>query len=188
MVRLAFVGHNNKGRQRTYIAGSHYLDMITINTHLHSHPEHLMLYQEDYRSDGSLKDDLLQHDDWQELLQLYELLEPIHDCSLSVQSTADDSQHGALHDILTTMGYLLNHLEEAKKRLDNPKIVTHFKASVNLGWKKLNYYYNLSDNTPAYRLAIFLHPHYRFKWFEKKWAKKPKWLDKAREVIHTAYN
>jgi hypothetical protein len=42
MVRLAFVGHNNKGRQRTYIAGSHYLDMIIINAHLHSHSEHII--------------------------------------------------------------------------------------------------------------------------------------------------
>jgi hypothetical protein len=148
----------------------------------------LMLYQEYHRSDGSLKDDLLQYDDWQELLQLHELLEPIHGCSLNVQSTADDGQHGALHEVLTTMDYLLSHLEEAKKRLDDPKIVTHFKASVNLGWKKLDYYYNLSDDTPAYRLAIFLHPHYRFKCFEQKWAKKPRWLDEAREVIHTAYN
>jgi hypothetical protein len=43
MVRLAFVGHNNKGRQRTYIAGSHYLDMIIINAHLHSHSEQLLI-------------------------------------------------------------------------------------------------------------------------------------------------
>jgi hypothetical protein len=43
MVRLAFVGHNNKGRQRTYIAGSHYLDMIIINAHPHSHSEQLLI-------------------------------------------------------------------------------------------------------------------------------------------------
>jgi hypothetical protein len=43
MVRLAFVSHNNKGRQRTYIAGSHYLDMIIINAHLHSHSEQLII-------------------------------------------------------------------------------------------------------------------------------------------------
>jgi hypothetical protein len=43
MVRLAFVGHNNKGRQRTYIAGSHYLDMIIINAHLHSHSAQLLI-------------------------------------------------------------------------------------------------------------------------------------------------
>jgi hypothetical protein len=47
LVRSAFVSHNNKGRQRVYI-DSHYLDNIvnnevTINAHLHSYSEHMLV-------------------------------------------------------------------------------------------------------------------------------------------------
>lgn len=104
--------------------------------------------------------DALTYDDWQELL------EPIHDCSLNMQSTSFTGGHGALHEVLTTMDYLLDHLEAYKDRLKGPKAITHFKASVNIGWKKLDHYYALSDKAPAYALAVFFHPHYRYEWFE----------------------
>lgn len=85
------------------------------------------------------------------------------------------------------MDYLLGHLETYRTKLKEPKIISHFKASVNLGWKKLDYYYSLSDRTPAYVLAVFLQPHYRFKWFEQKWQKRQSWLDDATKAIHNAY-
>jgi hypothetical protein len=62
-------------------------------------------------------------------------LEPIHDCSLNVQFKSTTGSHGALHEVLTTMDYLLGHLESTKEKLKDPKLVSHFKASVNLGWK-----------------------------------------------------
>ena len=37
----------------------------------------------------------------------------------------------------------------------------HFKAGVDLAWKKLNRYYTLSDETAACRAAIALHPSYK---------------------------
>lgn len=146
----------------------------------------LTLYQGHFHADMDSKD-VLTHDDWQELTHLQELLEPIHECSLNVQSTSDDGGHGALHEVLTTMDFLLEHLEGAKQRLNDPNIMTHFKAAVNLGWKKLDYYYNLTDATPAYVLAIFLHPHYKYRWFEHKWESRPDWLVSAKKVILEAY-
>jgi hypothetical protein len=146
----------------------------------------LMLYQEHHHSDEALE--ALAYDDWTELTHLHTLLEPIHECSLNVQSASLDGGHGALHEVLTTMDYLLDHLEETKQRLSDPKIVTHFKASVNLGWKKLDYYYNLTDQTAAYVLAVFLHPHYKFRWFEIKWSSRITWIEQAKGVINTAYN
>jgi hypothetical protein len=144
----------------------------------------LTLYQEHFHDDGV---EPLSYDDWQELTYLHELLEPIHECSLNVQSTSTDGGHGALHEVLTTMDFLLEHLEQAKQRLAHPKIITHFKAMVNLGWKKLDYYYTLTDVTPAYLLSIFLHPHYKYRWFERHWGSRPSWLKRAKDQIHEAY-
>lgn len=70
---------------------------------------------------------------------------------------------------------------------NDPEIVTHFKATVNLGWKKLDHYYKLTDRAPAYVLVVFLHPHYKFRWFELKWKAREDWLNKVREVIRSAY-
>ena len=34
----------------------------------------------------------------------------------------------------------------------------HFSTNINLGWQKLDHYYTLTDSTPIYRAAVFLHP------------------------------
>lgn len=78
------------------------------------------------------------------------------------------------------MDFLLEHLEQAKQRLAHSQIVTLFKAMINLGWKKLEYYYTLSDETPAYLLSIFLYPHYEYRWLERHWGSRPLWLKRAK--------
>ena len=55
------------------------------------------------------------------------------------------------------MEHLLDHFEMSKNRQIH-LLLSHFKASVNLGWKKLDKYYSLSDLCPAYRLAVLLKP------------------------------
>lgn len=64
----------------------------------------------------------------------------------------------------------------------------HFRACVNLGWKKLDYYYTLTDNSPAYVMAVFLHPHWRRRWFEKKWSEKPHWRSQVNKTIQKVYD
>jgi hypothetical protein len=43
----------------------------------------------------------------------------------------------------------------------------HFTHNINAAWQKLEHYYNLSDNTPIYRAAVFLHPRMKWRWFER---------------------
>lgn len=66
---------------------------------------------------------------------------------------------------------------------------SHFKASIYLGWKKLNKYYALSDTTAAYRAAIVIHPSLKMRWFESKWSRShPEWIATARSAIQGLYN
>jgi hypothetical protein len=60
------------------------------------------------------------------------------------------------------LDWLLSTIEGLKRTL--PK--NHSRASVNLGWKKLDKYYGLSDVKLAYRLAIFLHSCFKRRWLE----------------------
>ena len=63
--------------------------------------------------------------------------------------------------MLLTMEWLLKHLEESKlqhQRDDEP----HLRIGCNLGWMKLDQYYTLTDDSPAYLAAVVLHPAYRW--------------------------
>jgi hypothetical protein len=104
--------------------------------------------------------DLLTREDWEELAHLKDLLAPIYEVSMHVQSVGTTA--GALHNTLTSMEYLLHHLE-TRRRQPGSK---HFMASLNVSWLKLRKYYQITDLNPSYIMAVFLNPHYRNVWFE----------------------
>jgi hypothetical protein len=76
------------------------------------------------------KDNHLTREDWDEIADLNQLLKPIHEVSMHVQSVG--TQAGALHNTLTSMDYLLTHLETRRNQPGS----SHFMACLNLGWKK----------------------------------------------------
>ena len=146
----------------------------------------LQLYQEHFRCSGNDRldsRDCLSADDWQELRDLLKLLRPMKEASLKIQAVAKDGQNGALWQSLSILDWLLSTIEDLKRTLPR----NHFRACVNLGWKKLDKYYALSDATPAYRLAIFLHPCFKRRWYKRHWMDKASWLESADEVIDRAW-
>lgn len=138
----------------------------------------LTLYQID-EGESMNKEDLLEREDWDELNNLRDLLAPIHEVSMHVQSVG--STAGALHNTLTSMEYLLQHLE-TRRAQPNTK---YYNACLNAGWLKLRKYYQLSDLNPAYIMAVFLNPHHRDVWFEDHWL--PKDYKAAMKVIDQQY-
>jgi hypothetical protein len=64
----------------------------------------------------------------------------------------------------------------------------HLTHSINAAWQKLEYYYNLSDNTPLYRTAVFLHSKLKWRWFGKYWETKPEWIAAAREAVNDLWS
>lgn len=145
----------------------------------------ISLYQSSDESNCD-RDDLLDKQDWLQLSELHALLKPMYRALLHVQSTPDHLQqkHGALHEVLTTMDFLLSHLETAKAKETYTNAV-HYRTSVNLGWIKLDQYYARTDANPAYIMAVFLHPHYRQHWFEAHWSKVD--CNAATAVVEKAY-
>ncbi|GIZ43027.1 hypothetical protein CKM354_000627100 [Cercospora kikuchii] len=113
-----------------------------------------------------LREDILTADDWAELKEILKLLKPLKMASLKVQ--ADGQHFGGLWQSLTALESLLTTLEKAKSDHEHAAN-SHLKAIVNLGWKKLDKYYRLSDRTPAYRAAVALHPSLKMSWFEQHW-------------------
>jgi hypothetical protein len=159
----------------------------------------LELYQTHFHCE--LRPDILTAVDWRELKDLGELLAPIKRASKVVQSdqsTAKEGENlcwdlersssGSLWQTLTAFDWLLTSLERAKAKHQHLPH-SHLKAAINLGWKKLNKYYALSDCTAAYRAAIVLHPHYKMRWFERNWAEyHSDWIDAAKDSVVELYN
>ena len=126
----------------------------------------LQLYQRHNTSDDTDRldqDDCLTAEDWHELSELKQLLRPLEDPSKRCQATPVDGHNGALWQTLSTTEWLLSKFEELKRQ----PFSEYFHICINLGWKKLNKYYELSDILPAYSIAVFLHPSHKMAWFKK---------------------
>ena len=73
-------------------------------------------------------------------------------------------------------------MEKQKERLEiNQHANKHVIAMVELIWEKLDYYYSLSDMTPAYRAAVLLHPGKKLRWFKTHWASRADWQVAVKE-------
>jgi hypothetical protein len=147
----------------------------------------LQLYQDHYANDNADQlhpEDCLGTEDWNELKELKELLQPLKDASVRCQTVPVDGHHGALWQTLSTTEWLLAKFEDLKRQ----PLSQHFLACINLGWKKLNKYYELSDSSPAYRLSVFLHPSHKMAWFERNWGERRDWIKAVDETICTSWN
>ncbi|KAM0699719.1 hypothetical protein Q7P36_000722 [Cladosporium allicinum] len=72
----------------------------------------LTLYQS-HEEDDMHESDLLTREDWEELAHLKDLLAPIYEVSIYVQSVGTTAR--ALHNTLTSIEYLLHHLETRRQ-------------------------------------------------------------------------
>ena len=147
----------------------------------------LTLYQDHYIKLGKIDSaDCFACADWNEITDLIALLKPLAKASKTAQLVGETSGNGLLHTVLTEIEHLLDHLETSKNRQTHLP-ASHFKASVNLGWKKLEKYYSLSNLTPAYCLAFLLNLWYKMQWFNKHWNSKPAWRADVSKIVAEAY-
>jgi hypothetical protein len=84
------------------------------------------LYQDDHHASCDPAD-YLTSEDWHELADLKDLLLPIYNASMKVQS-----HDTSLYEVLTSMDFILTHLEAAKQKVTSTD-AAYFKACVNLG-------------------------------------------------------
>lgn len=108
-----------------------------------------------------IKEDMLSDEDWQEICEFKDVLAPFKDASKRLEGAGDGGSFGTLWEALVCLEMILSSLEVKKEEL-GPHLTPHLKACVNMAWKKIDDYYRRSDLTPAYRLAVALHPCLRF--------------------------
>lgn len=140
--------------------------------------------------DPDLAEDYLTADDWAELTEMKELLKPLKAATMVLEGNAVEGAKGALWEVLPQFEYCLNKLEGKKAQLQhqNRASVRHFRACVNLAWTVLDRYYRITDDSPAYRAAVILHPSLKWSFFNKHWADHPEWLENARQAVQNLWS
>jgi hypothetical protein len=66
-------------------------------------------------------------------------------------SKALESNKSSLDNVLTAMDYILYRFEAMKEEYKDDPIIAYM---VNSGWSKMEKYYNLTDESPAYIIAL----------------------------------
>lgn len=64
-------------------------------------------------------------------------------------------------------------------------------AQMNEGWKKLDHYYELTDQSTVYVTALILHPAFAWVYLESIWRSKPNWIvhhkRKIKQLLQQGY-
>lgn len=133
-------------------------------------------------SDSKLAADQLSYEDWEALEEIKTILEPLAEATFKLEYRGVHGNTGSLWQWLEKIDKILDIMESKKEALQaNMHTNKHVITLVELIWAKIDYYYRRSDETPAYRAAIILHPGKKLYWLEKRWTARAEWILEARE-------
>ncbi len=132
----------------------------------------ILAYFRHYRDDEIALDEL-SAEQWEILKKIHTFLDDV------AQTTkALESNESSLDNVLTAMDYVLDRFETMKEEYKDDPIIA---SMVNSGWSKMEKYYNLTDESPAYIIALVLNPSMKWAYVQQQW--KAEWLPRAREMV-----
>ena len=132
----------------------------------------ILAYFRHHRDDEIALDEL-SAEQWETLKKIYVFLDDV------AQTTkALESNESSLDNVLTAMDYILYRFEAMKEEYKDDPIIA---SMVNSGWAKMEKYYNLTDESPAYIIALVMNPSMKWAYVQQQW--RPEWLPKAREMV-----
>ncbi|CAG9954025.1 unnamed protein product [Clonostachys rosea f. rosea IK726] len=134
----------------------------------------------------------LNENDWAVLRTFDEILSDFHvvvqvlqgDGQSRYRSSGVRETFGSMTDVLEAFEFLLGKLEDAKSHVERHPEPEQFVFNINLGWKKLDKYYNTLRDSPVYYAAAALHPSLRWDYFDEVWGQQhPGWIDEAKDIV-----
>ena len=131
----------------------------------------------------ALVDDYLNEEDWAQLAAVVEALGPFEYITQRLQGNSIAGSHGAVWEAITSLDYLLQHVEEKRAALREQRVnagaggagnrrqnITPLEVAYQNAWEKLTKYNNLTDeNHEIYAAATLLNPCLRKGYFEERW-------------------
>jgi hypothetical protein len=132
----------------------------------------ILAYFEHYLEED-IKLDELSPNDWNTLRKIHAFLEEIRETTKALESDTS-----TLGKVLPAMDFILERFEQSKDEYkDDPIMAPMF----NSGWAKMEKYYALTDESPAYIAALVLRPSYKWNYITTQW--KAEWVTKARQAM-----
>ncbi|SCO88905.1 uncharacterized protein FRV6_13033 [Fusarium oxysporum] len=147
--------------------------------------------------EGLEESSFINESDWAVLRTFDEILSDFHvivqvlqgDGQSRYRSTGVREAFGSMTDVLESFEFLRGWLEDAKSRIERHPEPEQFCVNINLGWKKLDKYYNTLRDSPAYYAAVALHPSLRWDYFDEVWGQQhPGWVDEAKEIVQRLWD
>ncbi|OBS15909.1 hypothetical protein FPOA_27961 [Fusarium poae] len=122
--------------------------------------------------------DELSSEDWIILEKIKSFLE-----KLKMTTKALESSFATLDNVLLAMDFVLAQFEAGKEAcIDDPIMAPMY----NSGWARLDKYYRLTDESPAYVAAIVLHPSHKWHYIQENWQKE--WVESSKKLTETLWN
>ena len=122
--------------------------------------------------------DELSAEDWTILEKIKSFLE-----KLKMTTKALESSFATLDHVLLAMDFVLAQFEAGKEAFaDDPVMAPMY----NSGWAKLDKYYRLTDESPAYVAAIVLHPSHKWPYTYENWKKE--WVGPSKKLVATLWD
>ncbi|OWT42367.1 BED zinc finger domain-containing protein [Pochonia chlamydosporia 170] len=121
--------------------------------------------------------DRLSAEDWTILEKIESFLE-----KLKMTTKALESSFATLDHVLLAMDFVLAQFEAGKEAYTDDPIMA---PMYNSGWAKLDKYYRLTDESPAYVAAIVLHPSHKWHYIHENW--KREWIESSEKLIEALW-
>jgi hypothetical protein len=116
-----------------------------------------MSWQDDHWDE--LGADVLDRDDWQELEDIKEILQPLKDCTMNTQGI-----NATLDISFVNIEFLIHHFTSMREKYINNLQIT---VRITVAWFKFDKYYSLTENTPVFTAAVLLYPELQQAYLEK---------------------
>ncbi|KAM0664385.1 hypothetical protein ACQRIU_006967 [Beauveria bassiana] len=139
------------------------------------------------RPKPAIVDDKMSAEDWSVIAEYLAILKPLKIATKRLEGRPREGKFGAIWEVLLTMEWLLKHLEESKFRHERDE-EPYLRIGCNLGWMKLDEYYSLTDESPAYLASLVLHPAYRWTTVESQWADRPEWIARGKAAVEELWS
>jgi len=122
--------------------------------------------------------DELSSEDWVILEKIKSFLE-----KLKMATKALESSFATLDNVLLAMDFILAQFEAGKEAHKDDLMMA---PMYNSGWAKLDKYYRLTDESPAYVAAIVLHPSHKWHYIQENWKKE--WVVSSKKLMEALWD
>ncbi|KAK2675228.1 hypothetical protein RAB80_010212 [Fusarium oxysporum f. sp. vasinfectum] len=134
------------------------------------------------RKKPAIVDDKMSSEDWAVIAEYLAILKPLKIATKRLEGRPEEGKYGAIWEVLLTMEWLLQHLEDSKLQHEHDE-EPYLRIGCNLGWMKLDKYYTLTEDSPVYLASLVLHPAFRWPSVESQWADHPDWLERGKIAV-----